>query len=467
MPHGRHLFLVALLASTAAPGQVTWTQQGPATQPSARSMHAVETMSRHGQVLLFGGETTNGSGYLNDTWTYANGAWTHLVSASSTAASRRGGHAMCYDLIRDRVVLFSGWDGARYPNDTWEFDPGTTTWNSPASSTSTAPQGRDWGTLTYDTARQVSVLFGGHDWTLPINKLDDTWLWDGTTWTLTTPATSPGKRFGHAAAYDPGTRRVIMFGGAVDGIGIANDTWAWDGTNWQQLAPAQSPPARVFHAMDYDLQRNRIVMFGGNTNGTLANDVWEWDGSNWLPRTPVTPSPTARYFTDIAFDLTSMETMLFGGSTQIGRVGNVNDTWLYGPQFPAAVQPFGSACGAPALSCGPPAWLGSVFGVTVSGAPAGAPIGLVAGLSNTTTSGGVPLPLSLLFLGIPCNLLVDPVLNLPPVVAPTGTASISFPLPTLPTLAGVSLYTQALVVDFSAPGSVVLTAGCDHSLGGL
>ena len=54
-------------------------------------------------------------------------------------------------------------------------------------------------------------------------KLDDTWTWDGTTWTQQHPATSPSARTFASMAYDPATSTAVLFGGK----GTLADTWTW------------------------------------------------------------------------------------------------------------------------------------------------------------------------------------------------------------------------------------------------
>ncbi len=51
----------------------------------------------------------------------------------------------------------------------------------------------------------------------------DTWIWDGEDWIELTSATSPA-RAGHAAAWDPSTRAVVLFGGVDDAGAFATDT---------------------------------------------------------------------------------------------------------------------------------------------------------------------------------------------------------------------------------------------------
>ena len=86
--------------------------------------------------------------------------------------------------------------------------------------------------MTFDSARAVMVLFGGHN-TTPMNPLADTWEWDGTTWNERTPSTAPPARIGAAMAYDAARVVAVLFGG-IAATGPLGDTWEWDGTNWTQ-----------------------------------------------------------------------------------------------------------------------------------------------------------------------------------------------------------------------------------------
>ena len=97
----------------------------------------------------------------------AQTAWTQLQPAASPSA--RVGHAMAYELARDRVVLFGGQDVK--------------------------------------------------------GRLNDTWTFDGVSWALATPALAPQPRAGHPLAYDLGRARTVLFGGIGIGTGVLGDTW--------------------------------------------------------------------------------------------------------------------------------------------------------------------------------------------------------------------------------------------------
>jgi hypothetical protein len=104
-------------------------------------------------------------------------------------------------------------------------------------------------------------------------------------------ATSPSARDGMGMAYDAARAEVVLFGGCCSG-GLLNDTWIWDGTTWTEQHPTTSPSARSGMGMAYDAARGEVVLFGGY-NGGLLNDTWTWDGTTWTEQHPTT-SPSAR-----------------------------------------------------------------------------------------------------------------------------------------------------------------------------
>jgi hypothetical protein len=119
-----------------------------------------------------------------------------------------------------------------------------------------------------DRNNENVVLFGGDD--AATTQYNDTWTWDGTTWSQQSPATVPMARTMPAIAYDNISELVVMFSGA----GTANDTWAWAGKNWKQLKARPAPASRWSPAAAFDPYSDGIVMFGGSSaNGALA-DTW-------------------------------------------------------------------------------------------------------------------------------------------------------------------------------------------------
>ena len=157
----------------------------------------------------------------------------------------------------------------------------------------------------YDSARGVLVMFGGRDAT----ALDDTWEYDGISWSQVLTPTSPPARFWHAMVYDSNRERVVLFGGGdPDNTIYYNDTWEYDGSDWQQITTAIAPPEMQVKTMVFDSERNLTVLVGGQGPGGTYTDTWEYDGSNWMlvntPDSPPAPDTLAAMAYDAARDRT-------------------------------------------------------------------------------------------------------------------------------------------------------------------
>ena len=228
--------------------------------------------------------------------------------------------AMAYDSARGRVVLFGG-EGVANQQDTWEWDGATWTERTPLANN---PPARHNHAMVYDSARGRTVLFGGQ---LPDNTgLQDLWEWDGVSWLERTPASGPlpPARGLPAMAYDSARARVIVFGGNSYGNDV-QDLWEWDGAAWLDKTPAGTKPsARTRHAMAYDSLRGQTVMFGGLVVGTPSQETWEWNGTVWVDRTSASTPPAARRNATMAFDSVRGKTLVFGGAT---ASADLNDLW--------------------------------------------------------------------------------------------------------------------------------------------
>lgn len=316
------LFLAALCillfsSSVVQPalGAVTWVQISTPSAPPARAAAAMEYDPVSRKVVLFGGY--NASQYLSDTWIFDGGTWTQV---SGPTPSARAAGKLVYDAVAKQLVLFGGFNG-RYLNDTWVWDGATSKWTHvhPAQvlRAVTAPMGftdpinghadiiggwdgRIYHNETYqwtgsnwielptpgrpfargaaiaalDPVRHVVVMFGG----LGDINTNNTWTFDGLTWTLQNPLVQPLIHYYGNSAFDPRLGAVIGFGGANGGPDF-NDTWKWNGSNWIHLAPANLPLGRESFGMTYDDAIHRVIIFGGQTNLNssleLLNDTWE------------------------------------------------------------------------------------------------------------------------------------------------------------------------------------------------
>jgi hypothetical protein len=234
---------------------------------------------------------------------------------------------MAYDGGNSTVVLFGGYSGSAPLNDTWTLNSTGSTWTNAAPATS---PGTRYGTSTaYETSNNV-LLFGGYQ-SGTNTYFNDTWLWNGITWAQQVTLTSPPARYGHYMAWDTTHSRLVLFGGISTITGtLLNDTWLWNGTSWAQQAPALSPSARAGGGCAYNSQNNLVTIFGGSTSGpTPVNEMWTWNGGTltWVQVTPGT-LPSARGGCGMCAGTTGATALyVFGGSNAFGQP--LNDLWIY------------------------------------------------------------------------------------------------------------------------------------------
>ncbi len=237
-------------------------------RPSPRIHHAMAYDAAKRRVILFGGH--DGEEELNDTWQWDGQGWSEIEPNVSPSPRRH--HAMAYDTANGRVMLFGGDDSGAMYNDTWQWDGDANTW-AQASVEGSRPLARNGHAMAYDQVRRRVVLFGGFDGD---EKLGDTWEWDGTAWSERTPTTaSPIRRSSQTMAYNAARGCVVLFGGRLTG-GRMGDAWEWDGINWTTLFPfSLLPEGREDHAMAYEATRGRLVIVGGiRTNDSILSDTW-------------------------------------------------------------------------------------------------------------------------------------------------------------------------------------------------
>ncbi len=203
----------------------TWQDLGSAGAPSPRSFPVMVYDSTADRVVLFGGYA--GTEAMDDMWIYDLGTatWAQLHPAHSPPF--RTQTAMAYDVLADRVVLFGGWNGTAYRlyNDTWTFDLDTQTWTN--ATRVHAPPPRSYHALAYDPVADRVVLFGGAGYAVP-SSLNDTWSYDlaTDTWTDVTPKVSPPGAVSASLVYDSAANRTILFEGDTNGA-LEPGTWTF------------------------------------------------------------------------------------------------------------------------------------------------------------------------------------------------------------------------------------------------
>lgn len=339
--------------------------------PSARMNAAMVYDVARDTIVLFGGESVTGPS--DETWELRGTIWTKLATAThppAPAISTRA--ALVYDPGRGVVVAVSS-------GEAWELAGGQ--WKPIA-----APPAVGVPYLAYDSIARRIILLGaeptatsmgvwsytGSGWTaLPATSItprasgslvsdpvrghllfygaissgtprDDSWEWDGTTWSRLVPLANDGyleagnlALVGAAMAHDPRHGLAIMFGGRGVGAGLTlapPDTWAYNGVAWRRVATT-GPAARYDHTLAADTEHDQIVLFGGivvDAGGVarVNGETWLWDGTAWKPGPA---GPPARRQAAMAYDPKRKRVVLFGGSIHTPKdlttCNCLGDTW--------------------------------------------------------------------------------------------------------------------------------------------
>lgn len=432
----------ALLAAIAtAPLLAQWGPVATTNPPSARSGALLGYDAPNARMLLFGGN------WSDEFWSLQNGVWSQLPSGPGARARA----ALAVDVFSGTIVLYGGDGGtSRYALDeTWQWDG--TQWSALVPTGS--PGGLARHAMAYDILRQKTVLFGGrYDSWAPANVSNATWEFSTGTWTQIAPAMAPSIRVDAAMAFHPTLGEVLLFGGIDDQGNGLDDTWSFDGVTWtQRNSSGPRPSPRGGARLATVLGRGLCALFGGQDPVTLAiaNDTWEHDGVAWRQIQNVYGGvyPARRDFA-MAEDLIRRRIVAFGGAIANGALQN--DTWEYGAHW----QPFGSGClgtaGTPQLQPGNPPQLGSTCSAQLANLPTGSGLALLAvGLSRQHSVLG-NLPFLLTAYGMPgCRLYTssDAVVAL---VAAGGTAAWSWAVPAAADVLGQPFHLQGLVLDPTA-----------------
>jgi len=247
--------------------------------PASRRATAMVTDTARRRVVVFGGLLATGASLgepSNDTWILVSDGWIRIRSAVSP--SPRGDHAMAFD--GHRVVLFGGAAESLIFDDTWEFDRGQWRLVSPAMH----PTGRVGHAMAFMPGVGV-VLFGGGTGAATTGE---TWIYENQRWTdVSATAGSPPARSKATLVYDPVRGRLVLATGQGSS-GRLDDTWEFDGTTWTEIPLSGAP--RVSGGMAaFDATRGHVVLHGGygSAPGSAAIETqsgsYGWSGTTWEP----------------------------------------------------------------------------------------------------------------------------------------------------------------------------------------
>lgn len=259
------------------------------------------------EVLLFGGDDATNSP-IAETWMLSSGCWKKIVPTASP--SPRDLMAIAFDVTRGLVILYGGRAGGpgqtgSFLHDTWTWDGQTWTQVTTAGPALINPA------AAYDPISNQVIMFG------PTHQGGEaqTWAWTGGTWTLLHPTVSPSGRDAASIAFDSATGQLVLFGGEQT-LGPIGETWTWTGSTWRQLLPGASPSPRLLAALGPNGSSPGLVLYGGGDFSHAYHDTWIWNGTSWHQVTPA-HAPPEGVGAPVATD------------TQLELVGKAGEVWTW------------------------------------------------------------------------------------------------------------------------------------------
>ncbi|MDT7807598.1 MAG: hypothetical protein QOJ70_1411 [Acidobacteriota bacterium] len=309
---------VWIMTNANGVGAPQWIPLNALGSPTPRNNHSAVYDALNDRMIVFGGCQSGCGGTLNDVWVLTNAkglgpgtpTWSQLPVAGAQPSGRQG-HRAVYDPVSNRMIVYSGQNGAGTlgPNlflDVWVLTNanglgGTPTWTQ-LSPTGGPPPGAYYSAVVYDSASNRMTVFGGTSqaginsnatWVLSnANGLGGTPTW--TNLIAEGAGGSPSPRQVGATGNDPANNRMIIFSGSGS---TGDETWELSGANglggpasWTQVMTTGGPPPGA-HAATFDPATNRMNVFTANSAGT-ANQVWLLSDLNAPPPPTPTPSPT-------------------------------------------------------------------------------------------------------------------------------------------------------------------------------
>lgn len=203
--------------------------------------------SRHQLLVRYGGHNQGGGGEQGaEVWTYdlKTARWT-LKEPNTSPPGVCCNKQNVYDPSIGRYIRFPkfsgshGWQWWReiYLNDSavWTYDLTANRWRN--MRTLPTPRLSPYRCASWDSDRQVVVVFGGegsHEGTLIYDPWRNEWQWPK-------PKTEPASRSGGSMAYDAARKLHVLFG-----TQFKDDphTWTYDAARnqWRDMKPPTMPP---------------------------------------------------------------------------------------------------------------------------------------------------------------------------------------------------------------------------------
>lgn len=284
------------------------------------------------------------------------------VNASDFLPPGLSDHSAVYDEGADQMFVFGGEVPGGVSAALWSLKnvmgPVSPVWDLVSAGGSSLPAARTGHKAVYDPDGKRMIIWGGvgQDQDFIVDRL---WVLTNTdggggtpTWVQLSEGTGPfpSNRFGFSMVYDPGSNRVIVFGGAEtdgDTTTLLNDVWVLANANglggdpdWEDITPVSGsiPSPRMMHSAVYDSTNNRMIVFGGSKASESLNDVWVLTHANgldengqaatpsWQPLSVSGDLPAGRQGHTAVFNPSTNRMTIFGGVDAAG--GLLDDLWV-------------------------------------------------------------------------------------------------------------------------------------------
>jgi hypothetical protein len=319
-----------------------WTSHVQVAPPHPRSSSALGYDQASRQVVMFGGFVSCGvpasqAGLVNETWTWNGSIWTQQHPATSPSA--RYGACAAGDAATGQFIVYGGQGNIAYQpvnlSDTWNWTGST--WQ-PLSPSTTPPAG--YCAMTYDASAKVIVMLVATSG----DSAMQTWLWNGSDWTRAADVPVVGEA---NVSYDPDTGTDLTYIGDTDCTSLApshgmkcvqtDQLWSWDGASWTQLPATNAPEAGHDYAASYDAATHQYVVLGGpvwRSDGTMGGSegityVYAATGSSTA--TPVRVAGANRQATAVAASETAFPTDGSASAVVLARADLFADALAGGP----------------------------------------------------------------------------------------------------------------------------------------
>ncbi|MCI4326552.1 MAG: PKD domain-containing protein [Thermoplasmata archaeon] len=302
----------------------------------------------------------------NGTWLLQNGTWRNDSAGLSLAPPPRAGAMSEFfeptppESANGSVLVFGGAEPGPggsdvLGNDTWVFR--TDGWHNSTSQCDRGPSdcvpALSHGSLAYDPAANVSLLFGGCVSTPSCTTFEgESWEFDAnlSTWAALN-ISGPSARFGAAMAYDPVLRANVLFGGTGEcgrSDCTQSDTWLYNASGWSNATASiggVAPPARALGSLTWDPARQELLLSGGSaTPGGVPSTstfalVCSGSGSscNWTG--PLFGSGPGLVGAAVPSNTSGADPISLGGATGSGAPTNATFVYAALPDLNVAVAP--------------------------------------------------------------------------------------------------------------------------------